>query len=310
MGDLMERARPLLDAALTRMKEDTFTEVDRAYFDLELALHALRASVGVEAYRAALPELRKHPLTTKLQEDPFIRHSFTQPRGYPGDAELLDFIYGSGESAEKASAASPWGQLSYRSMRNCISCRAVRYRANDVAERVQQGLKSSPDFRVFSLAAGHLCELQTVRWHRTPGLVLATDQDPRSVAEIQRRYDAHVRAEVLSVKQVLTKGVPEGGFDLTYAAGLYDYLPEKVAVGLTRRLLDATASGGTVLIPNFVPECTGAGFMEYAMDWHLVYRDESDLIRMIEQATAPDEVGVVIQRDPTRQIATAVVTKA
>ena len=76
MGKIMDRARPALDTALAHMSEGTFPQIDRAYFNLELALHALRESAGVEAYRAALPELREHPLTAKLQEDPFMVSKF------------------------------------------------------------------------------------------------------------------------------------------------------------------------------------------------------------------------------------------
>jgi len=307
---VVDAAQPALDLALERMREGTFQAIDQGYYDLELSLWEIRSEVGAARFRAALSELRTHPLFALLQSDPFIRHSYSRPRGYPGDAELLDFIYGEGRSAEKVSAASAWGQVSYQSMRNCIACRAVRYRADRIGEIVQRGIREVDGFRVFSLAAGHLCELRGVRWHRLPGLVVAGDQDPRSVAEIGRRYrPEHVEPRVVSVKDAIEGRLEDRGFHFAYAAGLYDYLPEKVASILSRRMLDMLAPGGSLLLANFVPECTGAAFMEFAMDWQLEYRDESDLERIIAQSTRPGEVEVELSRDPSGQIAFASLTR-
>ncbi len=307
---VVQLAHPIQDRALERIRLGTRAEVDRAYYDIELDLAELRQRVGASAFRKGLAGMREHPLFALLQDDPFIRHSFTRPRGYPGDAELLDYIYGAGDSAEKVAAASEFGQLSYASMRNCIACRAVRYRAARIAERVQRGLRTIAGLRVFSLAAGHLCELQTVRWTRTPDLVLAADQDPHSVAEIARRYaPENVDARLVSVKQAIQGDVGERDFHFVYAAGLYDYLPDDVATLLTRRLLDLVAPGGTLLVPNFAPDCTGAAFMEYGMDWHLVYRDEAALEAMVAAVTRPGEVEVALSRDPSDQIAFVELTR-
>ncbi len=40
-----------------------------------------------------VPICRRHRLQTLLLEDPHTRRAFEKPRGYAGDAEMLDYVY-------------------------------------------------------------------------------------------------------------------------------------------------------------------------------------------------------------------------
>lgn len=71
-----------------------------------------------------------------------------------------------------------------------------------------------------------------------------------------------------------------GTFDFAYAAGLYDYLPDAVAVKLTRKCLSILKPGGSFLFANFSPETDVDGYMETFMNWALLLRSERDM-RMI-----------------------------
>lgn len=65
-------------------------------------------------------------------------------------------------------------------------------------------------------------------------------------------------------------------FDLIYAAGLYDYLPQRIAQALTQRLFELCNPGGKLLIPN-VFQLTDAGYTESFMDWRLIVRNQSEM---------------------------------
>jgi len=76
---------------------------------------------------------------------------------------------------------------------------------------------------------------------------------------------------------ILQGRLPLGSFDLVYAVGLYDYLPQPVAAALTAKLFSLVEPGGTLLLPNLTPDSTDVGYMEAFMDWWMIYRDEAEL---------------------------------
>jgi hypothetical protein len=80
-----------------------------------------------------------------------------------------------------------------------------------------------------------------------------------------------------SVRQILSGKANPGEFDFVYAAGLFDYLNTPVAAALTRRMFEMTRPGGLMLIPNFLTGVRDTGYMEFFMDWRLVYRDHADM---------------------------------
>lgn len=56
-------------------------------------LKRLRDSLSQEAWKEfATSECRHHPIIELLHQEPFCRRIFTKPRGYAGDAVMLDFL--------------------------------------------------------------------------------------------------------------------------------------------------------------------------------------------------------------------------
>jgi len=66
-------------------------------------------------------------------------------------------------------------------------------------------------------------------------------------------------------------------YDLVYCAGLFDYLSDKVCARLVRLFYDKALDSGRVLVTNVHPRNPGRHIMEYLMEWHLIYRDESQM---------------------------------
>jgi hypothetical protein len=222
---------------------------------------------------------RNHPICRLLHQDPFTYRAFSKPRGYAGDAVMMDYIYGLGEAVQAASKATPLGRAIFQYVSTCPSGRGVRYRRQLIAKLIDtvagQGGRS-----VLAIAAGHLRELEFSIAVKTGHLeeFVAFDQDEASLAVVDRDYrHLGVRTMQGSVRQILAGKVNPGAYDFVYAAGLFDYLSRSVATALTRRMFDLIRPGGRMLIPNFLTGVRDSGYMEAFMDWPLIYRNDHDM---------------------------------
>ncbi|MEM7201383.1 MAG: class I SAM-dependent methyltransferase [Planctomycetota bacterium] len=273
---------PAAFATLNRVAEAIqHGDVERAFPLLIVDLDRLRRELGAAAWRQfARHTFREHPLMRVLRQDPFTRHAFDKPRGYAGDAELIDYIYGYGEGTVLPPCTSR-GRALYAAAMKTLPCRAVRGRRAFLASVLDQIGRRQPGGRAVSIAAGHLREVGASAACRDGCFreVVAFDQDERSLATIARDY-ARIRAVRPMpgrVRGLLTGRQPLGDFDLAYSTGLFDYLNQRTARALTRRMFDMLRPGGELVIANFATGVAGAGYMEACMDWNLVYRDETEM---------------------------------
>lgn len=233
-----------------------------------------------------------HPLRQIVHQDPFTYRAFSKPRGYAGDAVMMDYIYGLGEASRAAQDATPLGRAIFAHMSTRPSARAVRYRRRLLAALIDRTASRGGD-SVFALAAGHLREVEISHAMRAGRIAtfVAMDQDAESLEVVERDYARlGVRAVNGSVRRILSGKADPGQFDFVYAAGLYDYLGAPVAAALTRKLFEMTRPGGTLLVPNFKTGARDTGYMESFMDWRLIYRDHDDM-RALAAALPQELVG-------------------
>src|SRR5579871_6099796 len=112
-GDAITRDRASELAALANrfISESDFIQ----FGELMLGdLSHLRSTIGEHAWlTSVIPRLRSEPFYASSQEDPFTRRSTYKPRGYAGDAHLIDFIYRSDAVGHEVVASTPAGQAIY-----------------------------------------------------------------------------------------------------------------------------------------------------------------------------------------------------
>ncbi len=253
-----------------------------------------------------------HPIRNLLHQDPFTFRAFSKPRGYAGDAVMMDYIYGLGDARQAAAGATPLGRAIFRYMDTRPSAHAVRYRRRLIADLIDEVVERGGS-SVLAIAAGHLREVENsagVRNGRVKNFV-ALDQDTASLGIIQRDYSRFgIQTIEGSVRQILAGKAKPGSFDFVYAAGLFDYLSAPVAAALTSRMFEMTRPGGLMLIPNFLKSVRDVGYMESFMDWHLIYRDHADMQALIPALPSDSVANTWIFDDPDDAITFLLVRKS
>ena len=276
----------------------------RAHLErLRVTLTELRRNGTDDTWAIVNAWLRAHPVWSLMQQDPFIRRAQEKPRGYPGDAVLIDYIYGASSTKPEIAALPAQAAVLHDFITSAAAPRAVRYRRQFTAEIIDEVARThGAGIRVVSIAAGHLREAELSHAAQA-GLAefVAIDQDAESLATIRRSMTAF-KVETIegSVRQIVADKLRIPDADLVYALGLFDYLPQPVAKRLTELMLEAVRPGGVLLIPNFLPGIGDIGWMESFMDWKLIYRRDAEMLDLLGDWT--NVARAEIHRDPDHNI--------
>lgn len=245
---------------------------------------------------------------------PCCHRALHKPFGYPGDYEVMNFIYeGNFEGADLFARTV---QLAFAYVR---SSKAVRSRKDLVKQEIHALLReragSARPVRVLSIAAGPAQELSELLSELAempvPLEVVLFEQDKNALAHAWRRLSAlaearfsrRVRLTFLheSIKRLLRDGdlfTQFGRFDLVYSCGLYDYLQQRTAIGLTRHLAAATAEGGRLLVANMIDN-PSRWLLEFHLDWPLIYRTHEELLDIGRRAVPGARVSLLEEESGT-----------
>jgi SAM-dependent methyltransferase len=276
-------------------------------------LHELRREASPGVWRQLVPLAQQHLVAQYLLQDPFTRWSFEKPRGYSGDASLLDIYYKHPSAAGIVASSSALGQEIFAYTSEAPSSVAGRERRQILARSVDATARRVDQAEILAIACGHLREAETSealaegRLRRWVGL----DQDPVSIATVNRDLaGSAVEAVEGSVRNILRRAYSLGAFDLVYASGLYDYLPRAIGIRLLQRAMELLKPGGEFLFANFSDEITTDGYMETFMDWPLILRSADDMWDIINAAVDRNAVDAEVYYGSNRNIVYGTVRKA
>ena len=241
-------------------------------------LHFLAGALLPESSScAAKPVLRDHLLHRVLLEDPYTARAFGKPRGYAGDAVLIEMIY----DQQPPEDTSPRGRDIFVVTTSFSVARAVRERRAFAAEMLEREWHAGK--RICALACGHLREADGLVGNDLSNIT-AVDQDDLSLERVRNLHQGRIKLEAANVLQFLRRAARSGArFDHIYTLSLTDYWDDRAMRLLHGLMAKCLRPGGTILVANFVRGHNASGWMDAVMDWHLVYRSEVELRRFAQE---------------------------
>jgi hypothetical protein len=272
----------------------------------------VRGLMGERERRDAVKEYTELALTPELRGGAIWDRSYAKPMGYPGDFGIMNQVYDWQRVGSNA-----YEMLLHRlglEVAECIKTRMEVVRA-DIGDAVAaKGAERTT--RILSLGCGSAREVETwlAKSRATPPRVEFTliDQEQQALDYAYRAAYPHIvhnegRCRInclhMSFTDVLrgTSGLqtlpPQ---DLIYSVGLIDYLTDRRAASLVRRLYDLVAPGGMLIVGNMneMPQ-SNLWPMEFITDWSLNYRNEAQMLAWTEGL---DPAGVRTVTEPTGRV--------
>ena len=218
----------------------------------------------------------------------FMERTNLKPRGYAGDATMMQMIYD-----DRWEGAWAFNKLMHRHPVQHPAAAAVRNRRVLIPRLLTTHLAQSAahPFRVLSVACGPARELEDVfRAGVDPMRLELTllDQDDEALAAARatiERLGQPLKLSLVndSVRTLLRERAAAdrwGRFDFIYSMGMFDYLTPPVAKAVLKRLYELLAPGGALVVGNYHVKNPSRFYMAYWLDWVLYYRTEEELLSL------------------------------
>jgi len=292
-----DQPSPARTALIERLKRTFVAETARAAAEIDAAVRS-----APPAHIKALTAFSHRQVHHFFMQSPLMHRAATKPFGYPGDYEVMRFMY-----ERNFEGATLFAKAIHLAFDQMPAPQAVRFRKDLVKRRLRELIETrrahGRSLRILSIASGPAQELFELLGELpelgVPLEIVLFDQDKGALAYAYRRLKPLVEArfpkqvQVLylheSIKRLLRDSdlfSSFGLFDAIYSNGLIDYLQATTSIVLVRNLVGRMAPGAVTLIANMVPENPSRWVMEQHLDWPLVYRPRSELLE-IGQRAAP-----------------------
>jgi hypothetical protein len=154
------------------------------------------------------------------------------------------------------------------------------------------------------LAAGGSPDLRqverTLAGHPFEATLLDQDEDALAFSASRLpRIDDRLSLVCANVVRGLSRAAKRGPFDLVVAGGLFDYLPDRVAINVLRQLRNRLLrAGGQLLFTNISSGNAYQPWIEYMAEWFLIHRTAGDVQALCAAAGFPD-TATTIEMDRT-----------
>jgi extracellular factor (EF) 3-hydroxypalmitic acid methyl ester biosynthesis protein len=294
---------PAREALIERLREEFVPEVVRYSDDID---SALRSANPVEVQ--SLKEYSLRQIHSFLMMSPWMHRALYKPLGYPGDYEVMKYVYEFNFEGPTLFAKS----LSMAFLETAAA-QAVRSRKETIKRQISSHIddhSTGEPLRILSIASGPAQEIYELLTERTslprPIEIVLFDQDKGALTYafsrlkrlVDSRWSGVVKIVYLydSIKRLLRDQNIFAHLersDIIICSGLFDYLQVPTAVSLSRKFHDCLSEGGVAYIGNMVPTNPGRWFMEMHLDWFLIYRTHNEMMAFASRAAPTAQVGIL-----------------
>jgi extracellular factor (EF) 3-hydroxypalmitic acid methyl ester biosynthesis protein len=284
-----ERERAILDAVAPRIVAAFNGQHER----FEEIIYALPP----EAHGAHQDFVRRHWHKLFLCS-PFGHRTYHKPSGYAGDYEMMNMIYRNqpegGTLFEKLIHLLLVSQWPAKSVRNRIA-----HLGENILNETARVVRTGKTARILNVGCGPAREVQdflkaTQLSNQTEFMLMDFNEETllhagQKLVEAKRQFSRRtpIRTEQVSVYELLkrTQRKHDGAekFDLIYCAGLFDYLAPDTCRALMELWHDSLLPGGLMLVANMTDSKPFRNFIEFILDWQLIYRNSSEILSLVPE---------------------------
>ena len=299
-SDTALHALALATARLARLESQAAHDPGIAFHRVIAVVHDICAALSdAEAAGCAPDELRGATQTARTihRASPFVQRLQDWPRGYPGDFETIEWLC---RSVPGASAGTFAGALETYALTSAIA-QQHRNKVQFQSGCIRDAMLRNPECRVLSLACGSSPDVRAILpLAEARASFVLCDGDADALEFSRRRLESiagRCRYVQGMVPRVLGRVAAHGPFDLVYAGGLFDYLPDRLAtrtLAIAHRTL--LAPGGRLVFTNIAAGNPFRVWLEYLANWTLIERSDADVRRLCADAGLETPV---IEREAT-----------
>jgi extracellular factor (EF) 3-hydroxypalmitic acid methyl ester biosynthesis protein len=294
----------------------TSNEAEGRYHRFSAALHGLLAAIDRAAPALTAEGIAGRVKTARrlLAASPLAWRLQNWPRGYPGDFETIEMMC----RADSAGLLQGTTRCVEEWALNCPPVQQHRNKIRRQAALMMEtllGASAAAPAKVLSIACGPSRDVRLIA-PLAPvchGEIWLNDADADALEFSASKLDAvpircHFHhGNIFRVYKALSA---DGPFDLVLAGGLFDYLNDRQASHLIRRVDELLlAPGGRFFFTNIIAGHGYRGCMEHLVTWQLIERSSEEVLKLCDAAgvtadrvdMTTDETGlallVTVQRD-------------
>jgi len=227
-----------------------------------------------------------YKLFAPFDQGPIHKRARNKPLGYAGDYLLIDWIY------TQKKAKSGKGNFFDALFHSYQAAQSVRNRKQYFINKCIELSHEKPSrFDVLNIGCGSCRDvLETLQSCNNGNHLFfhCVDQEPAAI-EYAKKLLAHVEIQnnvyldctnIFRLKTLNT-------YDLIWSAGLFDYLENRIAVLLLKKIWRYLKDDGQIIFGNFSPENPTRRGMELGCRWYLIHRTADELITLCKKAELP-----------------------